>query len=179
MRLDDDLAVGPGAASAEAPAVVASDARAAPPRQHSGNLSDGGVYSCDDLIHNTAATVEVAFSGGEWHVSDPDAVSDAEPETTAEDAAAAADALKLAGYANWADLPDGIMREVRTSHTLSLWHTSVPGTVLIKLLEPPIGWQTPTRQGDQIQRFINSVEAEGDRIHLRRSRGTCRRRTCG
>lgn len=95
-----------------APDPIAAGAPAAPARQASGNLSDGGVYSCDDLMHATAATVEVAFSGGEWHVSDPDAATEAGSDVgvgiEGEDRAAAA----KPSISNWAELPDGILREV-------------------------------------------------------------------
>jgi hypothetical protein len=101
MCLDDKLG------SAPAPLVVPEVGQL---RQPSGNLSDGGVYMCDDTTHAAAATVEVAFSGGEWHVSDPDATED-DDDAVAMVHAEGSDATK-ASFANWAELPDGILREV-------------------------------------------------------------------
>ncbi len=101
MCLDDKLG------SAPAPLVVPEVGQL---RQPSGNLSDGGVYMRDDTTHAAAATVEVAFSGGEWHVSDPDATEDDDDAVAMVHAEGSA--ATKASFANWAELPDGILREV-------------------------------------------------------------------
>lgn len=101
MCLDDKLG------SAPAPMVAPEVGQL---RQPSGNLSDGGVYMCDDTTHAAAATVEVAFSGGEWHVSDPDATEDDDDAMAL--VRAEGSAATKASFANWAELPDGILREV-------------------------------------------------------------------
>jgi predicted dehydrogenase len=101
MCLDDKLG------SAPAPLVVPEVGQL---RQPSGNLSDGGVYMCNDTTHAAAATVEVAFSGGEWHVSDPDATEDDDDAVAMVHVEGSA--ATKGSFANWAELPDGILREV-------------------------------------------------------------------
>ncbi len=88
----------------------------ASPRPPSGNLSDGGIYGCGEDFHRLSCATGCTVGSCEWRAgsSDGDSVAAADADGGGN---ATMPPEETASVACWADLPDGILREV---HSFSL-----------------------------------------------------------